>query len=69
MKLFFIAVTSMSLRAVTTSTMFDHTGHDVGQEKSRRAACARVLTAVMTMKANGTTNTTRATPSATASIQ
>ena len=69
MKLFFIAVTKRLLRSVTTSVMFSHTCHEVGHEKSSRAASARSLTAVMMMKANGTTKTTTATTSVTASTQ
>ena len=67
--LFFVAVWNMLLRAVNTSTRFSLMCHDVGHDRSRRADWARSLTAVRKMKPNGTTNTTIATASATASSQ
>ena len=68
-RLFFVAVWNMLLRAESTASRFSRMCHDVGHAMSRLADWARSLTAVRKMKPNGTTNTTIVTASATTSSQ
>ena len=62
-----MAVTTMPLRASSTSAMLSRRNHSVGRVNSKRAASTRSLAAVSTMKMNGTTKTTPATSNATMS--